>query len=162
MPRRYYVLPWLTDRKGIFSTLRAAELARRLLHRAGAQPPAPFTLAGPEQASGKTGDLLRLLLLDLKRLNRERGSELLVVYLPALSDFQPGASAGWLEPMREQARALNVRFVDVLGLFRSLPHEEALGMFILPGRGTYPGVNHLNASGNAFVAKVIDEELKRR
>ena len=162
VPRRSYVFPWLTDRKAIFNSLRAAELARRLLHRAGAQPSAPVTLAAPEHASGKTSELLRLLLLDLKRLNRERGSTLVVVYLPALSDFDPGASGGWLETMRDEARAADVRFVDVLGRFRALPRAEALGMFILPGQGTYPGVNHLNPSGNAFVAKVIDEELKRR
>ena len=153
VPRRSYVFPWLTDRRGVFNTLRTAELARRILHRTGAQP--------PQDASGKTSELLRLLLLDLKRLNRERGSTLVVVYLPALSDFDPGASGGWLETMRNEARAADVRFVDVLGRFRSLSREEALSMFILPGHGTYPGVNHLNASGNAFVAKVIDEELKR-
>ncbi len=162
VPRRSYVFPWLTDRKAIFNTLRAAELARRLLHRAGAQPLAPGYPAGRENAGGKTRDLLHLLLLDLKRLNRERGSELFVVYLPALSDFQPGGFGGWLEPMREQARALDVPFLDVLGRFRTLPREDALGMFILAGQGTYPGVNHLNERGHAFVAKVIDDELKGR
>lgn len=162
VPRRNYVFPWLTDRKAIFNTLRAAELARRLLHRAGSPPPAPVGPAGQESASGTTADLLHLLLLDLKRLNRERGSELFVLYLPALSDFEPGASDGWLETVRDAARAVDVRFVDVLGRFRALPRAEALGMFILPGQGTYPGVNHLNERGNAFVAQVIDEVLKGR
>jgi hypothetical protein len=151
-----------TDRKAIFNILRAAELARRLLHRAGSPPLAPVGPAGQENASGTTADLLHVLLLDLKRLNRERGSELFVLYLPALSDFEPGASDGWLETVRDAARAVDVRFVDVLGRFRALPRAEALGMFILPGQGTYPGVNHLNERGNAFVAQVIDEVLKGR
>ncbi len=165
VPRRNYVFPWLTDRKAIFNTLRAAELARRLLHRSGAPPHellAPAPPAALERPVGNTGELLRLLLLDLKRLNRERGSELFVLYLPALSDFEPGASDSWFETVRDAARAVDVRFVDVLGRFRALPRAEALGMFILPGQGTYPGVNHLNERGNVFVAQAIDEELRRR
>jgi hypothetical protein len=159
VPRRSYILPWLTDRKALFNTLRSAELARLFRHAARAQPPMSSELAKNEDGGRKTHDILRLLLLDLKRLNKERGSELIIVYLPALSDFQSAGPGAWSELIREETRALEVPLIDVLGRFQALAHENALNMFILPGQGTYPGVNHLNERGNAFVAKVIYEEL---
>lgn len=162
VPRRSYILPWLTDRKAIFNTLRSAELARLFRHAARAQPPISSELAKNDDGSRKTRDILRLLLLDLKRLNKERGSELIIVYLPALSDFQPGGPGAWSEWLREEAQALELPLIDVLGRFQALAREDALNMFILPGQGTYPGVNHLNERGNAFVAKLIYEELKVR
>jgi hypothetical protein len=55
-----------------------------------------------------------------------------------------------------------VPLIDVLKRLQEMPQADALKMFILPGKGTYPGVNHLNENGNAFVAQVISEELNRR
>jgi hypothetical protein len=162
VPRHSYILPWLTDRKAIFNTLRLAEFARRVRHRARAESPVSSELAKKEDGGRKTRDVLRLLFADLKRLNEERRSELFFVYLPALSDFGPSGSGGWLELIQEDSRALEVPLINVLGRFQSLAYEEARSMFILPGQGTYPGVNHLNERGNAFVAKVIYEELKGR
>ena len=162
VPRHSYFLPWLTDRKAIFGSLRMIEFARRFRHRAGAEPSAPGEPAGGEDGRRKTREVLRLLFADLKRLNGDRGSELILVYLPALSDFQAGGSGGWLAMIEEEARALQVPLINVLARFQALPPEGARTLFILPGRGTYPGVNHLNEHGNAFVAKVIYEELRSR
>lgn len=162
VPKRSYYLRWLTDRKAIFNTLRSAEFVRRVRHKAQAQMPSPSSSdrARAEDGGGKTRDVLRALLADLKRLNKERGSELFVVYLPALSDFQPGSSRSWFNLIQEESGALDVPLINVLGRFQALAREDALSMFILPGQGTYPGVNHLNERGHAFVAKVIYEELK--
>ncbi len=162
VPRRSYLFPWLTDRKAIFNALRAAQLAKLLRHAARAQPTLASEFTSERDGRGKTREILHLILLDLKRLNRERGSELIIVFLPALSDFQPGAPGAWSALIREEARATDVPIIDVLQRLQELPQVDALKMFILPGQGTYPGVNHLNESGNAFVAKVISQELNRR
>jgi hypothetical protein len=164
IPRRSYYLPWLTDRKAIFNTLRTADFVRRVRQKAQAQVPPSMSseLARKEDGESKTRDVLRLLFSDLKRLNEERGSALCLVYLPALSDFQPGRSGSWSDLIQEESRALGVPLINVLGRFQSLANDDAQSMFILPGQGTYPGVNHLNERGNAFVAKVIYEELKGR
>jgi hypothetical protein len=162
VPRRSYVFPWLTDHKAILNALRAAQLARLLRHAAGAQEPMASEFTNEREGSGKTRAILHLILLDLKRLNRERGSELIIVFLPALSDFQPGAPGVWSALIREESRATDVPLIDVLKRLQEMPQADALKMFILPGKGTYPGVNHLNENGNAFVAQVISEELNRR
>jgi hypothetical protein len=162
VPRRSYVLPWLTDRKAIFDKLRILELVKRVRHKAGAEPPAPGASATTGDAGPRTRDVLRLLLTDLKRLNRERGSELILVYLPALSDFGPEGPGRWLGLMQEESRGLGVPLVNVLERFRALAPEEIRSMYFLPGQAPYPSANHLNDRGNAFVAKVIYEELKGR
>jgi hypothetical protein len=162
VPRRSYLFPWLTDHKAILNALRAAQLARLLRHAARAQPPVASDFTNERDGGGKTREILHLIFLDLKRLNRERGSELILVFLPALSDFQPGSPGAWSALIREEAQATDVPLIDVLQRLQEMPQEDALKMFILPGKGTYPGVNHLNENGNAFVAKVISEELNRR
>jgi len=162
VPKRSYLLPWLTDHKAILNALRTAQLARLLRHAAGAPPSMAREFTKEWDGSRKTREILHLIFLDLKRLNRERRSELIIVFLPALSDFQPGAVGAWPALIREEARATEVPLIDVLKRFQELPEVDALKMFILPGQGTYPGVNHLNENGNAFVAKVISAELNAR
>ncbi len=162
VPKRSYYMSWLTDRWTIFEALRTVDFARRVRRWIGRPALASSEFGKKDDKARKTRDVLRLLILDLKRLNEERGSELILLYLPTLSDFVPSGSGGWREVIEEQSRALGVPLINVFRRFQTLAYEDILSMFILPGQGTYPGVNHLSERGHAFVAKVIDEELKSR
>ncbi|MFI5181037.1 MAG: hypothetical protein ACHQPI_06580 [Thermoanaerobaculia bacterium] len=162
VPKRSYVLSWFTDRLAIFENLRTVDFARRVRRWIRRPAYASSEVVKKDDKASKTRDVLRSLFVELKRLNEDRGSELFLLYLPTLSDFQPDGSGGWREVIEEESRALGVPLINVFRRCQSLAYEDILSMFILPGQGTYPGVNHLSERGNAFVAKVIHEELKSR
>ena len=160
VPRGAYDFSWLASNTQNLGRLRAVELLERVFLKMGFVPDNKGRLS-EKKRNEKTREVLRKTFEDLKRLNEERSSRLALVYLPTLYEIKDDYPQEWMEFIEKESRALDIPLINVLGAFRSLPHEDVVNMFIREGQIKYPGApGHLNDQGNAFVARTIYEELK--
>jgi len=123
--------------------LALGDLFARLRGRAG---PPPATSAPPEAWR----EPARLVVEDLARRSRERGQAFALVMLP-LRDRRAGDPtelARWLAPL---ASSLDVPWLDLTADFDALPPGERDAYYQPDG--------HLNALGNAFVARLLHRRL---
>ena len=153
---------WLTDNVlPNLGRLRTVELLKQV----GRRPRfAPDTAADNEKIERiakerieKTQKVLVKIFEDLKHLNAERSSKLVLVYLPT----PYGESEEWIKFIEKESQDLGIPLINVLSTFRSLPRSQTQSMFIPPGQLNYlHAVGHLNDQGNQFVTEVIYQGLK--
>lgn len=99
-----------------------------------------------------TREVAAAIFEDLAKINREKGSTLVLVFLPTLWDYKGSpASERWRGFVREEATRQGWLFVDVTRDLRKLSRWEVDPLF----RG------HYTEKGNAFVARVLSRELLR-
>lgn len=91
---------------------------------------------------------------ELARLNAERGSTLVLVYLPKSLDSSKRSADPWRAFVREQAARLGVPVIDLVEDYRKLPAFEGEEMFTNP---FHP--SHYNPRGNTWAAKLIHDRL---
>jgi hypothetical protein len=151
VPIRSYLVPWATESLNHLGSLRSVTAIRRVHRRVA---PAPSD-SGAESAAARrkqTAKLVYKVLEDLKRLNANRSSQLVLVYLPSLN-YHPDVLEFWSAVLLEHTRALDIPFIDLVEAFKKLPDHEAEKLY-LPDR-------HFNARGNEHVAKLIYDALAR-
>jgi hypothetical protein len=164
VPRGTYDLSWLTFNNQNLGRLRTVEFLKRLSWKIGFTPDNRSKLLEKER-NEKTQEVLRKIFEDLKRLNKTRSGNLVLVYLPTLYELKgnsPQDPQEWIEFIEKESRALEIPLINLFGEFRSLPYEQLVKMFIPEGQIEYRGAaGHLNNQGNEFVARVIYKELKK-
>jgi hypothetical protein len=139
---------------------RAQELrtagALRALRRVAGFAPAEIEDLGYEE----TQRVIAKLLVDLKRLNEERSSRLVLVYLPTELDLrQP--DTGWVPPVAREAASLGIPFLDLTEDFMLVGAAERASLFIKKGELDYPGSeDHYTVAGNELVARAITARLR--
>jgi hypothetical protein len=152
VPRRGYLVPWLTDNAHLFRGLRSVTLLGELF--SGLRP-------APERAEDPMPALpLTLAIIDdLARLNREKGSTLLVVLLPDMNGERPA------DPLCAQLGGelakRGVHYFDLLAEMRKLPVDETKRFFIHQSDGPVPYLEgHYSEAGNRYVAEALDACLR--
>jgi lysophospholipase L1-like esterase len=140
----------LTEAGQHLGSLRTVQVLGRL--RGGSAP-----AAANRPGAGQTDRTVRVvakLLENLNRLNEERSSSLVLVYLPTLSELYADDANFWSKTLDRQSQALGIRFVNLVEEFKRLPYEE--------GRTLYPPSDsgHFNIKGNEYVAKLIYRSLR--
>jgi hypothetical protein len=112
----------------------------------------------PEERSVLQEEELRPIvtrvLEDLKRLNAERGSTLVLVYLPKSRDGLTQSAEPWRQFIRTEAGRLGIAYVDLIEPFRQLNPLEGENLFVKPFAGS-----HYNPAGNAWIAATLQERL---
>src|SRR5713226_224687 len=83
VPRRSYYFPWITQNVGNLKNLRTVQLLDRLLRKIKPTPKVAPQLSQKERDE-KARQLLRTIFADLKRLNEQCSSKLVLVYLPTI------------------------------------------------------------------------------
>ena len=112
---------------------------------------------------GKATVVMPKLLADLKRLNEQRGSQLVLVYLPSTYDLKSGAPRKWSAFLEEQSRALGVTFIDLYPQFRAMTSDSLQKLFLRAEDLEFKAAaGHLNRGGNDLVAELIHNELSKR
>lgn len=153
--RQTYLIPWLAPHyQPAFDQLRSVQWLRDTLFGAPdfSQPP----LDEP-----KIRQVAEKVLAELIRLNDERGSRLVLVYLPVFSSYEPGIRTETRRRYIGQAAAkYDIIFIDLVPAFRELPRDEVEDMFIPNGEIDFPGAaGHYNARGHEYIATRLSEEL---
>jgi hypothetical protein len=155
VPRAGYALPWLARRGEILDELRSVQLLRRLLRR----------LRPPPAIDASRGDLTRVasrVLDELQRLNREKGSTLVLVYLPMRPERHGALDERLPRFVRNAARQRGIVHVDLLEELRALPEAEASGLYLKRREEDPRGAeDHLSVAGNAWVAERLHAHIAR-
>lgn len=96
----------------------------------------------------------------LKRLNEQRGSHLVLVYLPTLSDLEPSKLDDRRARVDRLAAAAGIPFIDLTPDIRALPSDSSAWYFITPNLIKARGAaRHYTVSGNRWVAARLAERL---
>jgi len=145
VPRWHYVLPWLTEKLRDADQLhlfRAVRAGWRWL-----RPP-----LAPEARDAEARAVASKVLEQLEAGHRQRGSLLLVVYLPVIADYDGERSDPWREHLRAETAARGVPFLDLVEGLRRVRRGEMRRLFLRDG--------HYTVAGNRFVAERLLEALR--
>lgn len=131
---------WLSKNGRIFLQLRSVEFLDR------------FGLASHNRSEWTgTLELAEAIFEELTRMHRDRGTALVLVYLPEHGSREP-ASAERRHRIAEFAQRWNVTFLDLLAEYQAFDLRTADALF-------NPGDGHLSELGNRWVAERLLEEI---
>ncbi|MBC8086261.1 MAG: hypothetical protein H7Z40_03285 [Phycisphaerae bacterium] len=138
----------------LFNNLRIVQALRRL--------PAFEGTAGTTQMMRTIWPTFDRTFAELDSLNRARGSELVLAYLPTRADLSPGPLDERRVNIAKFAEAHHVRFIDLTPALRAMRGDSADLSFIskIPA-GAAPGVGgHYTKLGNAWAARELASRLR--
>jgi hypothetical protein len=96
----------------------------------------------------------------LRNVHRQRGSLLVLVYLPMQPDYGGQQSDTWRRFVREQGERDQVPFIDLVEDLRTIPAQEIDRYFIQPGEPEFGrGAGHYSVLGNDFIARALYRKL---
>jgi hypothetical protein len=154
--RQAFVLPWTTTPyQGAFDELKSVQLLNQTFfkNRTDTSRP-PIDEPAIQEVAGK-------ILEEMYRLNQERGSELVLVYLPVYADHKPNLKTDTRRRYAEQGAAkLGLIYIDLVDDFRQLPEDELESLFIPNGAIDFPGAaGHYSVKGHEYIANRLYQEL---
>jgi hypothetical protein len=147
VPAGAYRFPLLTANRSRLQELRSYALLDRLFREL--RPPEP------PPSSEHLFALFFAVLEDLRAMNAERGSSLLVVYLPTFLECLPGSDNGLRVRLATECATRGLTFVDLTFAFAALP-PDALDQMYLPG---WPPSRHFSARGHLLVAQALQPRI---
>ena len=130
---------------GLLSRLRLMQLIRERVN--------PTDSAKMGRVDAQVLPVVEPMFRDLARLARDRGSELILVYLPAPPDLQPGAWDVRRRKLADIGRRTGVTLIDLTDEIRRLPADTLDWMFITEHALSVDGASgHYTARGHDWVA----------
>jgi hypothetical protein len=148
VPRTNYALPWwLVQKSSRVLELRSAQLLRSLLVEPKRQ--------GKDDVRAEFSKLLELSVAvfdDLQRVNREKHSTLVLLYLPTTRDRRSGHSGFWRQALRREADRRGWVLIDLVDEYRKLDRKRSRGFFRPDG--------HYTPKGNDWVARTLYRRLR--
>lgn len=150
VPRVPYLFPWFTLLAPRLDELHVVALARRLTRGS-------VTMASPRGPQVPLLELLFAVAEDIRRLNREAGSRVAIVYLPTIGDCTPNFLFDqWRADLQAEFERRGFDYFDLVPDFRAMPRQESERLF-LPA--TVMG-RHYSADGHRLVSRVLGERLR--
>ncbi len=149
VPPRSYWAPVITENLPLLEQLRSVQLLRGLARRL---LPSPEKAATPET----TLQVALAVFDDLEKINRHKGSTLLVVRLPEQEDYPAWSANAPVARLEEALAQRGIQVVDLVGPLRALPASVVPSLFIAEGQLAVPhAAGHYTAAGNEFVARAL-------
>jgi len=159
VPRLVYYFPWNPQNASLVKQLRIVEFLNRGLEKVR-DALIDDNQVTKAQKNGKPQEILHKLLENLKHINEQRSSRLVLVYLPTDYELRDNEPREWTEFLEEESRSLGIPFINLFNEFRSLPESELVKLFIPRGQIGYRGAEgHFNEAGNALVARAVHAGL---
>ena len=131
--------------------LRVVELGEKVLGRLGLSIGAP---AEAKLSEDQVRDVATLVFRDLQRLNAEKGSVLVLVFIPRSGDVEFRWSDPWRAFVAQAASELGIIFIDLVPEFRQLGLSKAESLFVDP---YHP--SHMANSGNEWIAQQLYRKM---
>jgi hypothetical protein len=155
VPQRAYLMPWTTQLyQSHFQELRTLTLLRQWLPSQNSAQ--PLAIEANQQKV-----VLEKLIEDLAHVSRERGSQLVIVYLPSAPDYWPDPrTERKRDAFRKAAEKYTVPFLDLVPEFRRVPFDSVRDLFINKSATSHPGAEgHYSIRGNWYVAQLVYKGL---
>lgn len=147
--------PWMSRLGKAAAGLRTVELVQRLTGRT------PIDTSGaPERGDPvRLREVARAVFREALESNREKGSALVLVWLPTLAEIDKPETF-WRPFVETVSEEEGIPFVDLTEVFRRIPPERAREMFIAEDDTTYvDAARHYNEVGHAWAAEAIRAAL---
>ena len=142
-----------TSASALLADTRLVEFAQRKFDQSDA--------AKLRRVDAQVWDVAEAVFRDLATLNKQRGSSLVLVYLPAPPDLVPGPYDVRRERMEKFSKATGIPFVDLTPAIRAIPPDSLDWMFITPNALPVEGSSgHYTAAGHRWVAARLAERLR--
>src|SRR5262249_1189522 len=139
VPRQNSFVLWMRPRIESLRRLRTAEFFHTALRKIGAgttDQPQPRQ----REQNEKTQKILRMIFEDLKCLNEQRSSTLVLVYFPLIEELKDTPpSREWIDFLEGESRSLGIPLINLFREFQSLPADEIAKLYIPYGKRGYPG-----------------------
>jgi hypothetical protein len=98
---------------------------------------------------------------DLDRLNRQRGSQLVLIYLPTTADLSRGPQDARRKHLAEFAQRAKLPLIDLTDAVRAVPADSSQWFFITDNQWPVDGASgHYTVVGNRWVAHQLAERLR--
>ena len=160
VPRRDYYFPsimqyYYKDSLGFLRTVDVLTKAMRKIGLAGADS-RNMTQRKRSERDEHTRKILREMFADLKNINEQRSSKLVLIYLPDIDTLAGETPNQWTEFVEGISRSLEAPLINLVSEFAALPYQEVVPLFISQkqmARG------HLSIAGNIRVSKLIYDKL---
>jgi len=147
VPRTSSFTRWRASQGHAIGNLNMVQLAHRVMGR-----DKPATAASTPQRTQETRAIASRVFAHLERINRGKGSRLVLVHLPGPGDYRRNdATTSWREFVRGEAARQGITFVDMVDALRRVPPEEVNDLFA-------PN-SHYSVAGNEFVARELVKHL---
>jgi hypothetical protein len=158
VPHRSEVIIKLRAAAGALTSLRTVQLIQSWVQ---AVKPAPTTTPEePTPTADPERPIVATLFQTLRDLHQQRGSLLILVYLPLRTDYDTERSGVWRTFVREEAERDHIPFIDLVDDLRTVRAQEIEEYFIKPGEVPYARAEgHYTARGHEFVAQELDRRL---
>jgi hypothetical protein len=160
VPKLTYYFPLSPQSISVVRQLRTVEFLNRALEKLRGATPDPNQLTKRER-NEKLQEILYKTFDDLKYINEQRSSKLVLVYLPRSYELQGEGPREWTAYLEEESRALGIPFINLFSEFRSLPDNDMVKLFTPRGQVAYLSAEgHFNEAGNELVARAIYDKLR--
>jgi hypothetical protein len=152
VPRLAYRLPWIVENSALVGGLRSVQLVRPVIQSL-------FPERGPELSMSDLAELTLHVFVALQRFHEERGSRLVLVYLPTLADYEDPRDL-WRRRIRSDALEQRLHLVDLVERQKALPAREVASFYLPNGAlDMQLGQRPFNERGNSWVAQALHQEL---
>lgn len=109
-----------------------------------------------------TENILYEVFKNLKEINTNNNSQLILVYLPDEYNITHYPKR-WMKIIETASRDLEIPLINLIDKFRMLPQKETENFFIHSGQIEFIAADgHLTNFGNKVVAEMIYDELKNK
>lgn len=160
IPKRDYSFPsimqyYYKDSLGFLRTVDVLTRAMRKIGLAGTDS-RNTTQRKRVEKDEHTRKILHEIFEDLKNINEQRSSKLVLIYLPDMDTLAGETPSEWTEFLEGESRSLGVPLINLVSEFGALPYQEVVPLFISQkqmARG------HLSVAGNNLVSKLIHDKL---
>ena len=172
VPRTSALKRWLALNRPRLEQLRTVQFALRVTGQSGRLWAAQLIRKPPIEATPEKKQIVSKMLESLARINREKGSRLLVVYLPVRSECMqetmpsqpppgPGPAPAWQAFLRAQTERLGIAYLDLVPEFNKLREDEVDRLYISDRAEIFEALpGHYTEAGNRFVAERILERVR--
>lgn len=148
VPRTSSFTRWRAVQGHAIGNLNVVRLGQRLLGREGATASPDSVFAREERARAVAARVFE----HLARVNRDKGSRFVLVYLPGPGDYRRNdATTSWRQFVQREAERQGIAFVDLVAALRRVPPEEVNDLFAPH--------SHYSVAGNEFVARELSQAL---
>jgi len=156
VPRKGYRVPWFTQNAELFDELRSFAAFRRLVRRMSRTDSRAVSL-------GQAVDVALAAFARLAEHHRQRGSTLVLVYLPVEEDYSAGAFDELRARLASWAARNDVAYIDLVEDFRALSPERAARVFIPEGESAFPdAAGHYSRAGSRVIAELLQRRLAQQ
>jgi len=153
VPHRRWYASWATRSAVAFRQLKSYELAIRATRRSRSNE------TGDDATHDHTWDVASKVFESLQQMNEAKKSTLVLVYLPAKSDYLSSTSEIWRRRLAAESKKRGWTYIDLITEMRQLAPDQIEELFIPEGQ-----IEFLNAAGHYTVAgnKWVAQRLYRR